>query len=68
MIVKLLQAPSRWPLVKAVIVLIRNLAFCPANHAELRENGAIHQLIRLLMLAVKDTTERVTFHLLPDPF
>ena len=30
-IVKLLHPPSRWPLIKAVIGLIRNLALCPAN-------------------------------------
>lgn len=54
-IVKLLQAPSRWPLVKAVIGLIRNLALCPANHAPLREHGAIHHLVRLLTRAFHDT-------------
>jgi catenin beta 1 len=54
-IVKLLHPPSRWPLVKAVIGLIRNLALCAANHAPLRESGAIHQLIRLLMRAFQDT-------------
>nr|CAD7195640.1 unnamed protein product [Timema douglasi]CAD7447260.1 unnamed protein product [Timema bartmani]CAD7461898.1 unnamed protein product [Timema tahoe] len=54
-VVKLLQAPSRWPLVKAVIGLIRNLALCPANHAPLREHGAIHHLVRLLMRAFQDT-------------
>jgi catenin beta 1 len=53
-IVKLLQPPSRWPLVKAVIGLIRNLALCPANHQPLREHGAIHHLIRLLMHAYDD--------------
>merc|ERR1719190_272028 len=35
-IVRLMHPPSRWPLVKAVIGLIRNLALCPANHALLR--------------------------------
>ncbi|KAG8301101.1 Catenin beta-1 [Homalodisca vitripennis] len=54
-IVKLLHPPSRWPLVKAVIGLIRNLALCQANHAPLRENGAIHHLVRLLMRAFQDT-------------
>lgn len=54
-IVKLLQPPSRWPLVKAVIGLIRNLAQCSANHTALREHGAIHHLIRLLMRAYQDT-------------
>ncbi|XP_076388427.1 armadillo isoform X4 [Megachile rotundata] len=50
-IVKLLHPPSRWPLVKAVIGLIRNLALCPANHGPLRDHGAIHHLVRLLMRA-----------------
>ncbi|KAK6625366.1 hypothetical protein RUM43_005663 [Polyplax serrata] len=54
-IVKLLHPPSRWPLVKAVIGLIRNLALCTANHAPLREHGAIHHLVRLLMRAFQDT-------------
>ncbi|XP_044731458.1 armadillo segment polarity protein isoform X2 [Chrysoperla carnea] len=57
-IVKLLHPPSRWPLVKAVIGLIRNLALCPANHAPLREHGAIHHLVRLLMRAFQDTERR----------
>ncbi|CAG5012161.1 unnamed protein product [Parnassius apollo] len=54
-IVKLLQPPSRWPLVKAVVGLVRNLALCPANHAPLREQGAVHHLVRLLMRAFNDT-------------
>lgn len=53
-IVKLLNPPSRWPLIKAVIGLIRNLALCHANHAPLRENNAIHCLIRLLIKADHD--------------
>lgn len=62
-IVKLLHPPSRWPLIKAVIGLIRNLALCSANHAPLREHGAIHHLVRLLMRAFQDT-QRVSMH--PD--
>jgi len=54
-IVKLLHPPSRWPLVKAVIGLIRNLALCPSNHIPLRDHGAIHHLVRLLMRAFQDT-------------
>lgn len=54
-IVKLLQPPSRWPLVKAVVGLVRNLALCPANYAPLREHGAVHHLVRLLMRAFNDT-------------
>jgi len=54
-IVNLVNPPSRWPLVKAVIGLIRNLALCPGNHAPLREHGAIQALVRLLMRAFQDT-------------
>jgi len=57
-IVKLMQPPSRWPLIKAVIGLIRNLALCPANHAPLRENGAIARLVHLLMRAYQDSQRR----------
>lgn len=54
-IVKLLHPPSRWPLIKAVIGLIRNLALCPANHAPLREHGAIPRIVQLLIRAHQDT-------------
>lgn len=54
-IVKLLHPPSRWPLIKAVIGLIRNLALCPANHAPLREHGSIPRLVQLLFKAYQDT-------------
>ena len=54
-IVKLLNPPSRWPLVKAVIGLIRNLAQCPANYAPLREHGAVHHLVQLLKRAFQDS-------------
>merc|ERR1719378_825948 len=40
---------------QAVIGLIRNLALCPANHAPLRENGAIPRLVHLLIRAFQDT-------------
>ena len=54
-LVKLLNPPSRWPLIKAVIGLIRNLALCPANHAPLREHGAIPRIVQLLIRAHQDT-------------
>jgi len=57
-IVKLLNPPSRWPLIKAVIGLIRNLALCPANHAPLRDHGAIQHLVRLLIRSFQDTQRR----------
>merc|ERR550534_1028867 len=53
-IVKLLHPPSRWPLIKAVIGLIRNLALCPANLAPLRESQTIPRLVHLLTRAFLD--------------
>ncbi|XP_065834017.1 catenin beta-1-like isoform X1 [Oscarella lobularis] len=47
-IVKILDPPSKWPLLKAVIGLIRNLALSPHNHTPIRENGGIHRLCQLL--------------------
>jgi len=57
-LVKLLNPPSRWPLIKAVIGLIRNLALSQDNHAPLREHGAIPRLVQLLMNAYQDTVHR----------
>lgn len=54
-LVKLLHPPSRWPLIKAVVGLIRNLALCPANHAPLREHGALPRIVQLLIRAHQDT-------------
>ena len=57
-IVRLMHPPSRWPLVKAVIGLIRNLALCAANSAPLREHGSIPRLVHLLIRAFQDTQGR----------
>merc|ERR1719431_620039 len=57
-IVKLLHPPSRWPLIKAVLGLIRNLALCPANHAPLREHGALPRMVQLLIRAHQATQRR----------
>lgn len=54
-LVKLLSPPSRWPLIKAVIGLIRNLALSPSNHAPLREHGALPRIVQLMMRAHQDT-------------
>nr|CAB3234358.1 beta-catenin [Phallusia mammillata] len=59
-LVKLLHPPSRWPLIKAVVGLIRNLALCTANHGPLREHGAIPRLIQLLMRAQQDAQRRTS--------
>ncbi|XP_071493354.1 catenin beta [Diadema antillarum] len=57
-VVKLLHPPSKWPLIKATVGLVRNLALCSANHAPLREQGALHRLVQLLMRAHQDTQRR----------
>jgi len=59
-LVKLLHPPSQWPLIKAVIGLIRNLSLCPANHAPLREHGAIPRIVQLLLRAHQDTVQTVS--------
>mgnify|MGYP001492025120 CR=1 FL=1 len=53
-VAQLLHPPSRWPLVKAVIGLIRNLALCSANLAPLRESQTIPRLVHLLTRAFLD--------------
>eukprot|EP00112_Aurelia_sp_Birch-Aquarium-sp1_P020658 Seg538.8_Seg538.4 transcript_id=Seg538.8_Seg538.4/GoldUCD/mRNA.D3Y31 product="Catenin beta" protein_id=Seg538.8_Seg538.4/GoldUCD/D3Y31 len=55
---KLLNPPSRWPLIKAVVGLLRNLALCPANHAPIREQGGLPRLVQLLMKAYQDLKRR----------
>lgn len=57
-LIKLLNPPSRWPLVKAVVGLIRNLALCPANHGPIREQGGLPRLVQLLMKAYQDIKRR----------
>ncbi|ELW54954.1 Junction plakoglobin [Tupaia chinensis] len=58
-IVKLLNQPNQWPLVKATIGLIRNLALCPANHAPLQEASVIPRLVQLLVKAHQDAQRHV---------
>lgn len=53
-IVKLLNQPFYWPVVKAVVGLIRNLALCPDNQAPLRDAEAIPKLLTLLTKAHQD--------------
>lgn len=52
--VKLLHPPSRWPLIKAVIGLLRNVALYADNHGPLREHGAIQQLSQILLNTYSD--------------
>lgn len=59
-IVDLLKHSNRWPLVKAAIGLIRNLALCSANQAALREGGAITRLVQLLNMASSGSHSTLT--------
>ncbi|KAF4083449.1 hypothetical protein AMELA_G00141180 [Ameiurus melas] len=53
-IVKLLNKPHYWPVVKAVVGLIRNLALCPMNQVSLRDADAIPKLVNLLKNSHQD--------------
>uniref|UniRef100_A0A668VZA7 Uncharacterized protein n=1 Tax=Oreochromis aureus TaxID=47969 RepID=A0A668VZA7_OREAU len=53
-IVKLLNQPYHWPVIKAAVGLIRNLALCDDNQAPLRDAGAVPRLINLLLKAHQD--------------
>ncbi|CAL8332276.1 unnamed protein product [Merluccius merluccius] len=57
-IVKLLNQPFYWPVIKAVVGLIRNLALCQENQAPLRDAGAIPRLVNLLIKSHQDAQKR----------
>ncbi|KAJ8264581.1 hypothetical protein GJAV_G00150940 [Gymnothorax javanicus] len=59
-IVKLLNQPYYWPVVKATVGLIRNLALCPENQGPLRDAGAIPRLVNLLLKAHQDAQRHAT--------
>ncbi|OQR71856.1 armadillo segment polarity protein-like, partial [Tropilaelaps mercedesae] len=52
----LLQPPSTWPLVKAVIGVVRNLALYSENHIDLYKDGTINRLGQILLKAFGDMT------------
>lgn len=53
-LVQLLQPPSRWLLIKAVMGLIRNLALLPANIAPLRECDIISKIAQIMKRTYQD--------------
>ncbi|KAK7930256.1 hypothetical protein WMY93_006651 [Mugilogobius chulae] len=53
-IIKLLNQPYYWPIIKAAVGLIRNLALCPENQPPLRDGGAVPRLVNLLLKAHQD--------------
>ena len=58
----------RWPLVKAVIGLIRNLGLCSTNQPPLRESGTIPRLVHLLIRAFQDIQGVLDFIILIQSF
>ncbi|MGH0122008.1 UNVERIFIED_CONTAM: hypothetical protein FKN15_000549 [Acipenser sinensis] len=59
-IVKLLNQPHYWPVIKATVGLIRNLALCPVNQGPIRDAGAIANLVRLLVKSHQDAQRHTT--------
>uniref|UniRef100_A0A8C9VHJ3 Junction plakoglobin n=1 Tax=Scleropages formosus TaxID=113540 RepID=A0A8C9VHJ3_SCLFO len=59
-IVKLLNQPYYWPVVKATVGLIRNLALSPANQGPLKDAGTIPRLVSLLLKAHQDAQRQAT--------
>ncbi|KAM4751448.1 LOW QUALITY PROTEIN: junction plakoglobin a [Anableps anableps] len=59
-IVKLLNPPYYWPIIKAAVGLIRNLALCPENQTPIRDAGAIPRLVNLLLNAHQDNQKHAS--------
>ncbi|XP_028675048.1 junction plakoglobin-like [Erpetoichthys calabaricus] len=59
-IVQLLQQPNYWPVIKATVGLVRNLALCPSNQTPLREAGAISYITQLLVKSHQDMMRHTT--------
>ena len=58
LLVGFLLQQCHWPLLKALIGVIRNLALCHENHTVLREQGCIPKLWQLLNRAYQDANKR----------
>nr|XP_014349208.1 PREDICTED: junction plakoglobin [Latimeria chalumnae] len=56
----LLNPSSHWPLIKATVGLIRNLALCPSNQTPLRDAGVISRLEQLLVKAHQDVQRHIS--------
>ncbi len=53
-VVQQLQPSAHWPLLKATVGLIRNLALCPANQAPLRDLQTIPVVAQLLVKSFQE--------------
>ncbi|ESN94528.1 hypothetical protein HELRODRAFT_189420 [Helobdella robusta] len=58
-IINLLHPPSHWPLLKATVSLVRNLALCEKNNPELRGLGAVPKIIQLLVRSHQEVQKAV---------
>ncbi|NP_001292175.1 uncharacterized protein LOC100638733 [Amphimedon queenslandica] len=58
MLMNLLQPQTRYPLIKALIGLFRNLSLCSDNHTVLREQGCIPKLWQLLNRSFQELQRR----------
>ncbi|CAI8015046.1 Catenin beta-1, partial [Geodia barretti] len=53
-----LHQQCRWPLLKGLVGLIRNLALCPENHFHLRQQAVIPKLWNILTRAYTNSSKR----------
>lgn len=58
MVTAFLHQQCRWPLLKALVGLIRNLALCPENHFPLRQQTVIPKLWNILARAYTNSSKR----------
>lgn len=58
LLVGFLLQQCHWPLLKALIGVLRNLALCQENYTVLREQGCIPKLWQLLSRAYEDANKR----------
>lgn len=58
LIVGFLQQQCRWPIMKSLLGLIRNLALCNENHAVLRSSGVIPKVWQILNRAHQESGRR----------
>ncbi|XP_012707504.2 junction plakoglobin a [Fundulus heteroclitus] len=60
LLAKLITAPYYWPVVKATVGLIRNLALCAENQEPIREAGTIPRLVNLLLKSHQDAQKNAS--------
>lgn len=56
-VINLLDPERKWPVVNAVIGLLRNMALCESNRVSLREHSVLPRLVMFLKKAVHEAQE-----------